>query len=179
MECVCQSALWQCSHRGGIPWALHSYLSRTCFGKIAITTHRILAITEGGISFKYKDYADGSKQKQMALSHAEFLRRFEQHILPRRFVKIRHYGLLQNHGKTRRLSAIRKQLKLNPLPVKVTIPVSQRRLEKYGRDITLCPACHKGRLVLISITYQVSCSNIPLQQNNRQVKQNLISNTPP
>lgn len=67
--------------------------------KIAITAHRIVSITEHSVLFKYKDYADGHKQKQIPLSHGEFLRRFEQHILPRRFVKIRHYGLLQNHGK--------------------------------------------------------------------------------
>ncbi len=64
------------------------------------------------MSFKYKDYADGDKQKEMTLSVAEFLRRFELHILPKRFVKIRHYGLLQNHGKIKRLNAIRKQLDL-------------------------------------------------------------------
>ncbi|MEO6667948.1 MAG: transposase, partial [Ferruginibacter sp.] len=116
--------------------------------KIAITAHRIQDITESSVVFKYKDYADGNKQKQMKLSHAEFLRRFEQHILPRRFVKIRHYGLLQNHGKIQRLNTIRKQLKLEPLPVKVKVPVSQRLLEKYGRDVTICPTCNKGKLVL-------------------------------
>ena len=121
--------------------------------KIAITVHRISLISEDSIIFKYKDYADGNKQKELRLSHAEFLRRFELHILPRRFVKIRHYGLLQNHGKTNRLNRIRKQLKLQPLPVKVQIPVSQRMLEKYGKDITLCPACKQGKLVLISTSY--------------------------
>ena len=71
--------------------------------KIAITANRITAISEYSVTFKYKDYADGNAQKEMTLSHAEFLRRFELHILPRRFVKIRHYGLLQNHGKRKRL----------------------------------------------------------------------------
>lgn len=121
--------------------------------KIAITAHRITGISEHSISFKYKDYADGNQQKEMTVSHAEFLRRFELHILPRRFVKIRHYGLLQNHGKIKRLNAVRQQLDLQPLPVKVQVPVCQRMLEKYGKDITLCPACHKGKLVLICTTY--------------------------
>jgi len=127
--------------------------------KIAITAHRINSISEHSVSFKYKDYADGNKQKEMALSHAEFLRRFELHILPRRFVKIRHYGLLQNHGKIKRLNSIRQQLQLQSLPVKVQVPVSQRMLEKYGKDITLCPACNKGKLMLICTTYakQATC----------------------
>lgn len=147
--------------------------------KIAITAHRILSITDQRVCFKYKDYADGCRQKQMSLSHAEFLLRFELHILPRRFVKIRHYGLLQNHGKTHRLNAIRKQLKLNPSPVKVKIPVSQRLLEKYRRDITVCPACRQGKIVLISITYKLTMNYIPVPRNNEAIKQNPVSCLPP
>ncbi|MBS1748026.1 MAG: transposase, partial [Bacteroidetes bacterium] len=60
--------------------------------KVAITTHRILNISGIDITFKYKDYKDGNKQKELTLSHEEFLRRFEQHILPKGFVKIRHSG---------------------------------------------------------------------------------------
>lgn len=121
--------------------------------KIAITSHRITGISEENVKFKYKDYADGNKQKEMGLSIPEFLRRYELHILPKRFVKIRHYGLLQNHGKIKRLNAVREQLKIGPLPLKVQIPVSQRMLEKYGKDITLCPKCNRGKLELICTTY--------------------------
>ena len=73
--------------------------------------------------------------------------------LPKRFVKIRHYGLLQNHGKIKRLNKIRTQLKLSPLPPKVQVPVTVRMLEKYGKDITLCPKCNTGKLELIHIAY--------------------------
>ena len=121
--------------------------------KIAITAHRITGISEGNVNFKYKDYSDGNQQKEMALSVPEFLRRFELHILPKRFVKIRHYGLLQNHGKIKRLNAIRAQLDLGALSPKVQIPVCKRMLEKYGKDITLCPKCNKGKLILMCITY--------------------------
>ncbi len=79
--------------------------------KIAISTSRIKSISEHSVLFTWRDYADSNKAKEMCLSHAEFLRRFEFHILPRGFVKIRHYGLLQNHGKITRLNAIRAQLK--------------------------------------------------------------------
>lgn len=129
-----------------------AYLGRYTH-KIAITPHRIISISDHSVLFNYRDYADGNRQKEMHLSHAEFLRRFELHILPKRFVKIRHYGLLQNHGKTTRLNAIRQQLKLRPLPPKVQVPVTVRMLEKYGKDITLCPKCKTGKLMLMHIDY--------------------------
>ena len=118
-----------------------------------VLTAKHYSVREHSVLFKYRDYADGNRQKEMRLSHAEFLRRFELHILPKRFVKIRHYGLLQNHGKTKRLNSIRKQLKLAPLPPKVQVPVTLRMLEKYGKDITLCPKCNNGKLMLIRIDY--------------------------
>ena len=129
-----------------------AYLGRYTH-KIAITPHRIVSISEHSVLFKYRDYADGNQQKEMRLPHVEFLRRFELHILPKGFVKIRHYGLLQNHGKRKRLNKIRQELKLSPLPPKVQVPVSVRMLEQYGKDITRCPKCNSGKLVLIHIDY--------------------------
>jgi hypothetical protein len=121
--------------------------------KVAITKHRIVSITETDITFRYKDYSDGSKQKEMTISSTEFLRRFELHFLPKRFVKIRHYGYLQNHGKTKRLNAVRATMNLQPLPPKMQVPVALRMLEQYGHDISLCPKCKQGKLVLIAIIY--------------------------
>lgn len=121
--------------------------------KVAITQHRIIAITEHSVLFKYKDYNDNSRQKILPLSIAEFLRRFELHFLPKGYVKIRHYGFLQNHGKTARLNAVRKQMNLQPLPPKINIPVAVRMLEQYGHDIAQCPKCKTGRLQLIAIVY--------------------------
>lgn len=121
--------------------------------KVAITKHRILRITETDITFRYKDYRDSSKQKEMTVSSTEFLRRLELHFLPRRFVKIRHYGFLQNHDRTTRLNAVRATMKLSPLPPKVQVPVAVRMLEQYGHDISLCPKCKQGKLVLLAIIY--------------------------
>lgn len=121
--------------------------------KVAITKHRILAITEHSVLFKYKDYHDGNKTKTMPLSIAEFLRRFELHFLPKGYVKIRHYGFLQNHGKIARLNAVRQKMELQPLPPKINIPVAVRMLEQYGHDIAQCPKCKTGRLQLIAIVY--------------------------
>ena len=121
--------------------------------KVAITKHRILSISEHSVTFKYKDYAAGNQQKTMPLSIVEFLRRFQLHFLPRGYVKIRHYGFLQNHGKTARLNAVRKTMQLQPLPPKINVPVALRMLEQYGHDITQCPKCKTGKLQLIAIVY--------------------------
>jgi hypothetical protein len=95
----------------------------------------------------------------MTLTREEFLRRFEQHILPKKFTKIRHYGILQNHGKKARLDKIRALLELGKLPPKIKIPVQIRMLEKYGKDIFKCPCCEIGRLeTVISIRFSKSKS---------------------
>ena len=153
-----------------------AYLGRYTH-KIAITAHRIKSISEHSVTFKYKDYADSNKQKEMTLGHGEFLRRFELHILPKRFVKIRHYGLLQNHGKIKRLNSIRSQLQLQPLPPKVQVPVSVRMLEKYGKDITLCPKCHHGKLELIHIDY--GGSNIKISKTQAALSEDKTTGLAP
>lgn len=132
----------------GGPAQVVEYLGRYTH-KIAITRHRILSVTDQHVRFRYKDYADGNKTKTMRLSREDFLKRFELHFLPQHFTKIRHYGFLQNNGKHKRLQAIRKVLKLTPLKAVVAIPSSQRMLEKYGKDITLCPCCKIGKMEIV------------------------------
>jgi len=79
------------------------------------------------------------------------LRRFEQHILPKGFVKIRHAGFLHSKDKTRRIQSVCGQLQLQlppPMP-KVSVPVAVRLLLQTGKDITVCPKCGKGSMILI------------------------------
>lgn len=132
----------------GGPAQVIEYLGRYTH-KIAITHHRILEVTETKVRFKYKDYADGNKAKTMWLTRQEFVRRFELHILPQRFVKIRHRGFLRSRDKMKRLALIREDLKLQVLPPKVKIPLEVRMLEKYGVDITICTECGCGRLEFV------------------------------
>ena len=106
-------------------------------------------MTEKQIKFRYKDYFDGNKVKFMWLYHEEFLRRFELHILPNRFVKIRHAGFLKNRDKHKRINAIRASIGLGEAPPKVTVPVAIRMLKKYGTDISKCTCCKTGTLVLL------------------------------
>ena len=129
----------------GGPAQILEYLGRYTH-KTAITAHRIKQITHTTISFTYKDYADGKKQKLMTLPHEEFLRRFEQHILPARFVRIRHGGYLAHNGKNNRIAAILLQLELpKPMP-KVIIPFSLQMLQRTGIDYSLCPKCKEGKM---------------------------------
>ena len=105
----------------GGPAQIIEYMGRYTH-KVAITAHRILHIDSGTISFKYKDYNDGNKAKVMVLTQAEFLRRFEQHILPKGFVKIRHAGYLHAKNKMGRIASVCKQLKL-PAPMQRYTPL--------------------------------------------------------
>jgi hypothetical protein len=126
--------------------------------KVAITAHRILSIdtVNRTISFKYKDYRlrkSNQIHKELTLPITEFNRRFEQHILPKGFVKIRHYGYLKNYQRKQRLLEIFSQMKLPPPPPKIKIPIRVRILEKTGADITKCPKCKHGVLETV-VTYR-------------------------
>src|SRR5690554_7692027 len=93
--------------------------------------------------FKVEDYRDGNKQKLMTLSHEEFLRRFEQHILPKRFVKIRHSGFLSHQNKNERLEKICKQLKIAIPPPKVELDRKSTRLNSSHVRISYAVFCLK------------------------------------
>ena len=136
------------------------YLSRYAH-KVAISNHRILEVGENAVRFQYKDYHDHNTVKQMTLSNDEFIRRFEQHILPKKFVKMRHYGILGNFNRKKRINEILKKMKLPPHPSAVKVPFHLRMLEKYGVDVHLCPACKQGRLELIRKVYP-NCRGSPI-----------------
>ena len=93
----------------GGPAQILKYLARYTH-RVAISNARLLDVSAAGVAFRAKDYADGGKAKTVRLSCEEFLRRFSQHILPRGFVKTRHYGLLANHGRAERLHTCRRLL---------------------------------------------------------------------
>ena len=151
----------------GGPAQIIEYLGRYTH-KVAITAHRILHIDNDTISFKYKDYNDGNKAKVMVLTHAEFLRRFEQHILPKGFVKIRHAGYLHAKNKIERIASVCKQLKLPAQMQKIYTPVALRLLLQTGKDVTTCPVCGKGRMKLVKIfIYHNGCLVDAAELRNR------------
>lgn len=118
--------------------AVIEYLGRYTH-KIAISNQRILGVDKDNVSFSYKDYKDQGKKKTMVLPNAEFIRRFAQHILPKRFVKIRHYGFLSSVWKRKKLKDLQQDLKIQP---------KERAVKSLLKK---CPCCKKGTLITIEV----------------------------
>jgi hypothetical protein len=93
----------------GGPMQVLRYLGRYTH-RVAISNHRLLAFEQERVTFRWKDYVRGGKQGEMTLSATEFLRRFFLHVLPRGFVRIRHFGFLANRFRASRLALGRQLL---------------------------------------------------------------------
>ena len=118
-----------------------SYLGRYTH-RIAISNNRIISCENGVVTFNWRDYKDGGKQKIMHLSAIEFIRRILMHILPDRYMKIRHYGFLSNNQKKKRLRLAQKltESKLMPM-VRQKLTVRDIMLKVTGIDISVCKHC--------------------------------------
>ena len=106
--------------------------------RIAISNARLVSLVDGVVHFRWKDYADGGRPKIMALGVEEFLRRFLLHVLPRGFVRIRHFGLLANRQR-RTLLARTQHLLDAPPPA-----TSCDDVRSADVDPTRCPFCRQG-----------------------------------
>ena len=95
----------------GGPEQVLKYLARYTH-RVAISNHRLRSHDGTTVRFTAKDYAEGGRRRVIALAAEEFLRRWVQHVLPRGFPKVRHYGLLANRGRTERLTLCRALLAL-------------------------------------------------------------------
>jgi hypothetical protein len=136
----------------GGPHAVIEYLGRYTH-KVAISNHRLSVINEQDdtVTFDYKDYSDDNKQKQMTISGSEFIRRFEQHILPERFTKIRTYGYLANRNRHQRINEVLQAMKLQKHKERLIVPLQVRMMEQYGIDLSECPCCKKKTMQLVRI----------------------------
>lgn len=113
--------------------------------RVAISNHRIVSMKDGHVTFKWRDYKDGRKLKLMTLAADEFIRRFLIHILPSRFMKIRHYGLLGNRNKNTKLKLC-KQLTHTPVATQEKASTLQLILKITGKDLSKCPYCGSDKL---------------------------------
>ena len=113
--------------------------------RVAISNNRILSLENGNVSFKWRDYKDENKWKVMTVSANEFIRRFLIHILPVRFMKIRHYGILGNRNKTSKLSLCKKLTRTPAFSFEKasTLQLIQRMI---GKDAFKCPNCGSDKL---------------------------------
>jgi Putative transposase len=119
----------------GGPTQVIRYLARYTH-RVAISNHRLLPFDGQNVTFRWKDYAHGGKQRTMTLSAHEFLRRFTQHILPRGFVRIRQFGYLTNTRRAVNLALARELLDTNSEPVPICLS------ENSATTVWRCPRCN-------------------------------------
>ena len=130
------------------PEQVLEYLGRYTH-RVAISNNRIVAIDNGKVTFTYRDRGK-NETKAMTIDADEFIRRFLLHILPKNFMKIRYFGFLANKNKKQAIPILRKLI--NPdakLPEKVKETVREMMLRVTGNDITCCPKCKKGKMIII------------------------------
>jgi Putative transposase len=133
----------------GSPVHVLDYLGRYTH-RVALSNDRILSAHKGNITFRYRDRKHEDRKKTMTLDAHEFIRRFLLHVIPKGFVRVRHFGFLANRSKSL-LSKCRRLLDLNPaLPKLPSKSVHQLMLQLTGIDITRCPLCQKGTLVFLA-----------------------------
>ena len=117
--------------------------------RVAISNERILEVTDKIVTFKWKDYKDNNKIKEMTISIEEFIRRFLLHILPPHFMKIRYYGILGNRNKKKKIVKC-KILTRTKIYKKKELPTPEILKKILGKDFNLCPNCKKGHMLILN-----------------------------
>jgi hypothetical protein len=119
------------------------YLARYTY-RVAIGNSRLLHACDAEVTFSYKDYRQEGKERQMTLSLEEFARRFLQHVLPRGFVRVRHYGLLANRGREEKLRTCRRLLLAEPARARASADADAEQPRR-------CPACGVGSMRVVEL----------------------------
>ena len=120
------------------------YLARYTH-RVAIANSRIKALKDGMVTFTAKNRKK-NRTELITISAVEFIRRFLLHSLPKRFVKIRHYGFLANRNRKKNLKTLRLLMGLIEPAVKDSLPLEKMMQTLTGIDITICPCCNKGKM---------------------------------
>jgi hypothetical protein len=136
---------------GGPQHVLH-YLARYTH-RVAISNHRLVALTDGQVTFRWKDYAHHSKQRLMTVTAEEFLRRFLLHVLPHGFVRIRFFGFLANRRRKSLLPLCQQLLMIVP---HAGSPDTVRP-DSSSPALWRCPCCGGPMLLIERLTDQQSC----------------------
>jgi hypothetical protein len=132
----------------GGPQAVLAYLSRYTH-RVAISNRRLISADDNGVAFKWKDYRiEGpGRYKTMTLPSHEFIRRFLIHVLPKRFHRIRHYGLFANDNRAANVARARKLLAV-PSPSKAPETPEATTADEPRVLPRPCPCCG-GRMIII------------------------------
>lgn len=141
----------------GSPEQVLKYLARYTH-RVAISNSRIVSVTDTHVTFRYRDRKRGNVMRTMTLDGVEFLRRFLLHLLPKGFVRIRHFGLLANRGRREKLAQCRALLGvptpaiLAPTAIKLA-PEADVNDDADEPEARRCPSCGVGRLSWIQQLY--------------------------
>ena len=132
------------------PEQVLGYLGRYTH-RVALSNDRLVDVRDGRVRFRWKDYADHDRVKVLTLEADEFLRRFLLHVVPRGFMRIRHFGLLAN--RTRRDTLTRCCDLLGHPPIDDAPPESVAGLMSRltGVDVSRCPVCGEGRMQITAM----------------------------
>jgi Putative transposase len=130
------------------PMQVLRYLGRYTH-RVAISNHRLLAFDQERVTFRWKDYAHGGNQGQMTLAATEFLRRFFLHVLPKGFVRIRHFGFLANRFRASRLALSRQLLASGGSTEQ---EVRTRKLRYESSSLWHCLRCGASMIVIQRFT---------------------------
>jgi hypothetical protein len=142
-----QSKKWQVYAQPpfGQPEQVLDYLGRYVH-RIAFSNGRLLDLSEGQVRFAYRDYQADGQQKEMMLPAVEFIRRFLQHVLPKQFVRVRHYGFLAPRYRAQKLARCRALLGDTGEVLPVATDRETLLREMLGHDPDRCLLCGEGRL---------------------------------
>lgn len=132
------------------PAKLLDYLSRYTH-RVAISNERIVSCVAGQVTFNYRDRADGDRRKQSTIPAGQFIGRFLTHVLPDRFMRIRHYGFLATRNRSGKLATIRQLLGAKQPQPQPVLTATQWLESVLGIDTSRCPCCggrlHESELV--------------------------------
>ena len=124
--------------------------------RVALSNDRIVRMEGDQITFRYRDSAN-KRVRLMTLSANEFIRRFLLHVLPSRFVKIRHYGIMSTRNRQTKLARCKELLGCSPTPPspQAKIDWQERLLQLTGWDPGACTSCGQGRMHSVQVLYPV------------------------
>ena len=132
------------------PAKVLAYLGRYTH-RVAIANQRLLAIDNGRVRFRWRDYRRGGKRREMTLPAAEFMRRFLLHVLPPKFHKIRYFGFLAACHRRQRLRLCRQLLGMpEPGPAAPAPDYMERFRQLTGRSLLECPACGEEAMLTVA-----------------------------
>ena len=134
----------------GSPVHVLDYLGRYTH-RVALSNDRILSVHNGDVTFSYRDRKDRNRKKTMPLDAHEFIRRFLLHVIPKGFVRVRHFGFLANRSKKQALAQCRRLLKIEAvLPETPKESAKDLLLRITGIDLSRCPSCHRGTMIVVA-----------------------------